>query len=232
MPNKNIRRGPAAGGAPSDFINRPNENDIYVDGSTGALTLGTGTSGTASKVIADNALTGQSVPTPFVESASAANGGSIPAAQGGAATATTLIKNTTAIADAAATTIFTVTIPNTANAATIGVTLTASLGAGGAVGAFEESLTGFGQIILTRTAGLATVASATALTNTGKVNVAGADSTATLAYSVTAMSGANNATQTFNIQVTISHGGGSSTNHTCLAEAVLYNANAAGVTIA
>lgn len=183
-------------------------------------------------VLGNSIATGQSVPTPFVETASAANGGTIPGVQGGPITAVTLIKNTTAIADATATTIYTVTVPNAAHAATIGVTLTASLGAGGAVGAFEETLTAFGQIVLTRTPGLACVASATSLTNTGKVNVAGADSTATLAYSVTSMSGANSATQTFNIQVTITKGGGASANHSCMAEAVLYNVNTSGVTIA
>lgn len=232
MPNKNIRRGPAAGGPPSDFTNRQVANDVYVDGSTGALTLGTGTSGTSSKVIADNTLSGQATTTPYIETATVANGGAVPGVQGGPASSVTLLKNTSAIADNTATTIFTVTIPNAANAATITIGLTASLGAGGAIGAFEESLTAFGAIILTRTAGVATTAVATALTNTGKTNVAGADSTATLAYSVTAMTGAVGATQTFNVQVTIAHGGGSSTNHTCLAEATVYNANAAGVTIA
>jgi len=50
-PNKNIRRGPAAGGAPPDFTNRATANDIYVDAVTGALTLGTGASGTGSMTV-------------------------------------------------------------------------------------------------------------------------------------------------------------------------------------
>lgn len=51
MPNKNIRRGPAAGGAPPDFTNRSTANDVYVDGLTEILTIGTGTSGTSSKQV-------------------------------------------------------------------------------------------------------------------------------------------------------------------------------------
>lgn len=231
MANKNIRRGPSTGGAPSDFTNRVTANDIYVDGSTGALTLGTGTSGVGIKQISDNVIAGFATTTPYIETASVANGGVVPGVQGGPATGTTLIKEVIGIADAAATTVATVTVPNTANSATISVILTASLGAGGAVGANEASATAYGQIVLTRTAGLATVATAVALSNTGSAAVAGA-ATITLAYSVTAMTGANSATQTFNIQVTITKGSGSSTNHTCLVEAALYNANAAGVTIA
>lgn len=177
--------------------------------------------------VADNVTVGQGVPTPFYESA--AVGGAV---AGGANSATTLIKSTSAIADATATTIYTVTVPNAQNSATISVTLTGILGAGGAVGAGEEVFTAFGQIVIARTSGLACVATATALTNTGKSSVAGGDSTGTFAYSVTSMTGANSATQTFNIQVTISHGAGSSTNHVCLSEAVLYNANATGITIA
>ncbi len=184
------------------------------------------------RVVADNIAAGLSTTTPYIETATVANGGVLPGVQGGPATATTLIKNTTGIADAAATTIATVTIPNSAGAASITVNLLASLGAGGAVGAFEESLVAYGVIVVTRTPALAGTAVAVALTNTGKTNVAGADSTATLAYSVTAIAGGAGATDTFNIQVTISRGGGTSTNHSCLAEITVYNATASGITVA
>ncbi len=53
----------------------------------------------------------------------------------------------------------------------------------------------------------------------------------TFAYSLSAVAGANSATQTFSVQVTITKGGGSSTNHTALVEAEVLNANATGVTI-
>jgi hypothetical protein len=66
MPNKNIVRGPAAGGAPADFFNAPNANGVYIDGSTGALVLGTGTSGVASKTVLDNAVAGQTIVSPVI----------------------------------------------------------------------------------------------------------------------------------------------------------------------
>ena len=136
----------------------------------------------------------------------------------------------TGIADATATTVLTVSVPNAAHAATIPVVLMGSLGAGGAIGAFECSATGYGQIIITRTAGVATVATATALSNTGSACVAGA-TTETLAYSVTAMTGGVGVTQTFNVQVTITKGGGSSANHQVIVQADLLNANASGITV-
>src|ERR1700680_2828434 len=51
MPNINIQRGPTAGGPPENFVNRNNANGIYVDAVTGALTVGTGTSGVSSKIV-------------------------------------------------------------------------------------------------------------------------------------------------------------------------------------
>src|SRR6266853_2927937 len=73
MPNKNIRRGPAAGGAPSDFINRPTANDIYVDGSTDIVTVGTGTSGTTAVALVNNSsaqtLTNKTLTAPVVGAA-------------------------------------------------------------------------------------------------------------------------------------------------------------------
>jgi hypothetical protein len=143
-----------------------------------------------------------------------------------------LIKETTAIADNTATAIYTVTVPNAANGCTIALTLTGYEGAGGAIGAGEAVYTAYGQVVVARTPGVAAVATAVALSNTGKSNVAGADSTGTFAYAVTAMVGGVGATQTFTITVTIAHGTGAATNHICLSEAVLYNINNSGITIA
>lgn len=153
---------------------------------------------------------------------------------GGAAGSATsdrfLTKTVTGIADATATTVLTVTVPNAAHSATIPIVINGSIGAGGAVGADECTATAYGQVVLTRTAGLATVATATTLADTGSACVAGA-TTITLAYSVTSMTGANSATQTFNIQVTITKGGGASANHIAVVEADVLNANASGVTV-
>lgn len=94
MPNKNIRRGPPAGGAPSDFTNRSVANDIYVDAVTNALTYGTGASGTATAIVQ---ATGIAI-APFIISAD----GAIPIVNGtyvitkGSAAALTLAAPTAA----------------------------------------------------------------------------------------------------------------------------------------
>jgi hypothetical protein len=97
MPNKNIRRGPSTGGAPPDFTNRPTSNDVYVDGSTGCLYVGTSTSGTAKKAVqtgadAPIALTANTTLTvsahagvPLVVNAAAGATLTLPAASGSGA---------------------------------------------------------------------------------------------------------------------------------------------------
>lgn len=134
------------------------------------------------------------------------------------------------LADATATTISTVTVPNGNHAGVIPVVLLTGIGAGGAVGDWECSGTAYGQIVVERFAGAATVATATSLSNTGSACSSGA-TTITTAYSVTSISGANTATQTFNIQVTVTKGGGSSANHHVLMQVDAINANASGITI-
>jgi hypothetical protein len=62
-------------------------------------------------------------------------------------------------------------------------------------------------------------------------SVAGA-ATCTITAAVSAISGAVGASNTFTVDVTISRGSGSSTNHTCLALVELLNANATGITVA
>lgn len=151
---------------------------------------------------------------------------------GAATTRTEINKTVTGITDAAATTTFTVTIPNAAHTATIEFELTGIVGAGGAVGAHEAAATTSGKIVVTRTAGVNAVASAVS-TAYGAVaaNVAGG-TTVTVAAAVSAISGAVGATNTFTINVTITKAGGSSANHICLCYAKVMNANATGVTIA
>ncbi len=66
MPNHSIERGPAAGGAPVNFVNTPNATGVYVDGSTGQVVVGTGTSGVSSKNLLDSSIAGQSLVSPVV----------------------------------------------------------------------------------------------------------------------------------------------------------------------
>lgn len=154
----------------------------------------------------------------------------VPGTQGGANTDTFFTKTVTGMTDAAATNVLNFTVPNSAHAAVIPVIIMSSLGAGGAVGAFECTGTAYGQIVVTRTAGVATVATAVALSNTGSACVAGATTIAT-AYAVTAMTGANSAVQTFSMTVTVTKGAGSSANHQVVVQADMLNANVSGITV-
>lgn len=142
---------------------------------------------------------------------------------------TKFAKNIASIADATATTVLTVTVPNSAQGCSLQLGILAALGAGGAVGAYEASAQARGAIVITRTPGLAAVATAGTLILANSAAVAGA-ATITLAYSVSAVVGANSATQTFNVQVTITRGSGTSTNHNCFLDVELLNA--VGITVA
>lgn len=144
---------------------------------------------------------------------------------------TEINKATTGITNAVATTVLTITIPNAAHSASIMLRVTGSLGAGGAIGANEATATNCYVISLTRTAGLATTAAISSAFGAAATAVAGA-ATVTCTAALAAVSGGNTATQTIDIQVTISRSAGSSTNHTCVSHASLLNANATGVTIA
>jgi hypothetical protein len=149
----------------------------------------------------------------------------------GAQTQVNISKLITGMADATFVDLFTVTVPNSAQAATIEITLMGSLGAGGAVGAFESSNGAFGLVTVARTAGVATVAVAAALTSSAVASVAGANNAA-VAYQVSAITGANGATQTFTIQAKVTKSLGASANHQVLAIAGLLNSQGSGVTIA
>lgn len=155
----------------------------------------------------------------------------VPTTQGAAGADVVLTKKVTAIADTVATAVLAVTVPNAAGAATIPIVLSCSEGAGGAIGAYEQTFTAYGQVVVTRTAGVAAVATATTLADTGAAHVAGGDSTGSLAYAASAISGGASAIDTFNITVTVSHGTGSATNHSCIIQADVLNANAAGITV-
>ena len=150
---------------------------------------------------------------------------------GGAGGAVQGAKKVSSIADNTATTVLTVTVPNAAHSAVLKVTIDAALGAGGAVGACEETLGGAGSVVFTRTAGVNATASAATLASTSHANVSGGDSSGTLGYSVSSVSGGTTATNTFNVQVTIAHGAGSSTNHTAVVRWELVNTNGSGVTV-
>lgn len=148
------------------------------------------------------------------------------------ATARTEInKAVTAFTDAAAKAVLTITIPNAAHSASLLVRVTGSLGAGGAIGANEATATNTYVISFTRTAGVNATAAISAAFGAAATAVAGA-ATVTCTAAMSAVAGGVGATNTFDVNVTITSSGGSSTNHTCLVYAQLMNANATGITIA
>ena len=159
------------------------------------------------------------------------SGASPSATAGLASEAAKITKAVTAIANAVATAVLTVTIPNASHSGVLRVRLAASLGAGGAIGANEASAGIAYDIAFARTPGVNAVAAiAAAVGSTGSAAVAGAD-TITVTAAVSAVSGAVGASNSFTINVTITRGGGGSSNHTCQVIAELLNANASGITL-
>lgn len=148
-------------------------------------------------------------------------------ATGGATSRVDMQKKVTGIADNSATAVFTVTVPNANHAAGVEIFF---LSSNGSTDAFESSRIAIGTVVLARTAGVDTVAVANALTNDGIATV-GSGATHTLAYGVSAISGASSATQTFTVTVTIDDSGNTGSNQV-VAIARLLNAEATGVTIA
>ncbi len=135
-----------------------------------------------------------------------------------------------ALADAAATAIFTVTVPNANHAAVIPIVLLTGLGTGGAVGDWECSGTAYGQLVVERFAAAATVRTAVALSNTGSACSAGA-TTITTAYGVGTVTGATTIAQTFTVTVTVTAGAGTLSNHHAIAQVDVLNAQANGITV-
>lgn len=191
-------------------------NDLQVNGSSGInwYPSAIGAHDTSMRRVAANSIQ-------FAGNANAA---------GFATSRTEINKLVSSIADATATAVFTVTVPNAAHSANVEVTLNGSLGAGGAIGANEATGTIKYNVSIARTAGVNAVATISTAYGSATSSVAGA-ATITVTGDLGAVSGAVGATNTFTIRVTITKGSGSSANHTCTAHAVLVNANSSGVTI-
>jgi hypothetical protein len=141
-----------------------------------------------------------------------------------------LIKTVGSIANGAATTVLTITIPNAAHSALVHVALAGALGAGGAVGADEATGTVVYDVAVSRTAGANAVAVISAAYGAASANVA-SGATITISAALAAVSGGTTASNTIAVQVTITAGSGSSTNHTCQVRAQVLNANATGITL-
>lgn len=153
----------------------------------------------------------------------------------GSSTATTtsrteLNKAVTTISNAVATSVLTITIPNAAHSGTLMVRLTCSLGAGGVIGANEATATNSYMVSITRTAGVNATAAISAAYGAAATAVAGA-STVTATAALAAVGGAVGATNTIDVQATVSRSASTSDNHTCLVYGQLMNSNVTGITI-
>lgn len=150
---------------------------------------------------------------------------------GAAANMVIMTKAKTGLTDTTATAVYTVTVPNTAQTAAIEIDALGVMGAGGAVGAGETSKLAKYQLVVTRTAGLAAVATLSSAIGGVQSKVAGADNITSTVVTASAMTGANSATQTFTILVAITKAAGAADNHTAITTVRLLNQNASGVTI-
>ena len=133
-------------------------------------------------------------------------------------------KVVTGLADNAVVTIATVTVPNATLGAGIAIFVNGSLGDG------DSSQQTIVDIGISRIAGAATKAVAGAAIGPGAT--AGATGNAVTTVSVTGMTGAVGATQTFDIQVKVARSAGTSNNHVVAARLALLNGLGGGVTIA
>lgn len=168
---------------------------------------------------------------PTVTSLGALTALTLNAAAGAASSYVADVKALAAITDAAATTLLTITVPNSAQAAVIKATVVGSLGAGGAIGAYEASATNSYNIVVSRTAGVNAVAEISAAYGVDASAVAGA-TTVTATLALAAVVGAVGASNSFPVQVTITKGGGASAAHTALVHYEVLNAVGSGVTVA
>lgn len=154
----------------------------------------------------------------------------------GAGVLTQLVKTVTAIADDAATTLFTITIPNPASAATwvsamLDISIMGVAGAGGAIGAGESNTIATCTVALVRTTGAATVAAVSTLTQTAVAASSGGDQLVAVTLTLGAATGANSATQTIAVQTTLDDDTGSATNHMAVVYVGILN-NGLGITVA
>ncbi len=107
--------------------------------------------------------------------------------------------------------VLTVSVPNAASAAVLEISLSGSLGAGGAIGPYESSIGANALITITRVPGQATVKNLM-IQPAPDVRSVGA-AAITQDISLSANVGATNATQTFAVQYKVARGTGNSTNH-------------------
>lgn len=150
---------------------------------------------------------------------------------GAARVQTQITKTVTAFSDTVAKDVFTVTIPNAAHAALIEIDLLGILGAGGAIGAGESTKLAKYQVVVVRTAGVNVVPAISSAIGGAGALVAGGDGITSVVATLSAVTGAVGASNTFTIKVAITRAGAGADNHVLLASARIVNANATGITV-
>jgi hypothetical protein len=130
-----------------------------------------------------------------------------------------------ACADNTATDLISISIPNSNQSAVLIVEL---LGSSGGTDAYESSRFAQGAIVIARTTGANAVLAAATLELAQIATVSGGD-TFTLAYGVSAVSGAVGAVNTATVQVTLNSVGNQAL--TCMAFARIINKVGSGITI-
>ena len=144
---------------------------------------------------------------------------------------TTKTGSVTAFTDATPKRACRITVPNGAHSGMLRVTLVGSIGAGGSIGANEATRTIAYDIGIARTSGVAmNAAISTAYGNSGSVAVAGA-TTIDVTAAITLNAEGAGVSNTADVMVTITKGGGTSANHTCRVVAEVVNVNNNGITI-
>lgn len=147
-------------------------------------------------------------------------------AAGGALSKQTLLKATTAIADAVATAIATVTVPNGNHSAALRVLVVATLTG---ADAYESTRVVEYQVVLARTTGLNVVAAISALIG-GQIATVSGGATLTTVLTLSSITGAVGASNSFTINVT--NTGSVAQVSKVVAHIELINAESTGVSVA
>jgi hypothetical protein len=192
------------------------------DGAGSSIDLSVPGGGVGGTVTVSGATTGLSLLGPSGTATIA-----LGAAEASASSYVKRVYTKTAIADNTATAVITVTVPNAKHGGMLFLKIVGTNGSGECVN------TGTGAVAICRGgAGIATVVTAAtiAVTATAQDATGGAD-TNTLAYAVSAISGAAGAVQTFNVTVTLNDSGSSATNK-AIVVAELVNFEGTGMTMA
>ncbi|MBA3768700.1 MAG: hypothetical protein H0W99_17320 [Acidobacteria bacterium] len=147
-------------------------------------------------------------------------------AAGGALTKQTLLKTTTAIPDATPTAIATVTVPNANHSAVLRILVAATLTG---ADAYESTRVVEYQVVLSRTTGANVVAAISALLG-GQIATVAAGATLTSVLTLSAVSGAVGASNTFSIMIT--NTGSVAQVSKVVAHIEVINMEATGVTVA